>query len=259
VKKQLLILLSLLMLNTVIAEELKPIKVLMITGGGWHDYKTQAPLLKKTIESQINATVDIKWTSTKEHPVKPKTEVLPQIMAMDFAKGYDVVFHNHCHVGFKDDIKINEVIDNHIKNKVGVVLTHGSFHTFRDTNAWDRLCGVHCRTHGRKAPIDVEFINKIHPVSKAINLDRFKTTEGELYRTKLNEGTVAIAKGTTLAGNKSDDTQICVFAHELDGIRVFGTTLGHHNSTMEMPEYKKMIINAILWTSGKIDNGGFSK
>jgi len=28
---------------------------------------------------------------------------------------------------------------------------------------------------------------------------------------------------------------------------------------MEMPEYKKMIINAILWTSGKIDNGGFSK
>lgn len=127
------------------------------------------------------------------------------------------------------------------------------------TNAWDRLCGVHCKTHGRKAPIEVEFINKTHPVSKAINLDRFKTSEGELYRTKLNEGTVAIAKGTTLAGNKSDHTQICVFAHELDGIRVFGTTLGHHNSTMEMPEYKKMIINAILWTSGKIDNGGFSK
>ncbi len=43
---------------------------------------------------------------------------------------------------------------------------------------------------------------------------------------------------------------------ELDGIRVFGTTLGHHNSTMEMPEYKKMIINAILWTSGKVDKDG---
>ena len=32
--------------------QVKPIQVLMITGGGWHDYKKQAPVLKEAIEKQ---------------------------------------------------------------------------------------------------------------------------------------------------------------------------------------------------------------
>ena len=77
------------------AAEVKPIKVLMITGGGWHDYKTQAPLLKKTIESQVNAEVTIKWTSTDEHPVGQSENKLPEVFKGDFCKGYDFIFHNY--------------------------------------------------------------------------------------------------------------------------------------------------------------------
>ena len=67
--------------------EVNPIKVLMITGGGWHDYEEQAPVLKEAIESQINAEVTIKWTSTKEHPVAPTEGKLPEVFKGDFCKG----------------------------------------------------------------------------------------------------------------------------------------------------------------------------
>lgn len=243
------------------AADVKPIKVLMITGGGWHDYKTQAPLLKKTIESQVNAEVTIKWTSTEEHPVKPTENKLPEVFKGDFCKGYDVVFHNHCHVKFQDDDAIDKVIDNHVKHKVGVIMTHGSFHTWFKTKreAWDRLCGVNSTFHHHKSAIQVEVTDKTHPVMKALGVDGWKTKEGELYATKLNPTTKSLAKGTTLTPHpkkKQNFTEECIFSHTEQGLKMFGTTLGHHNSTMEQDIYQKMMAYAVLWGAGKLDKDG---
>jgi len=243
------------MMNT-FAADVKPIQVLMITGGGWHDYKTQAPLLKTTIESQVNAEVTIKWTSTDEHKVGQSENKLPEVFKGDFCKGYDVVFHNHCHVGFKDDNAIDAVIDNHIKNKVGVIMTHGSFHTWMRTEkeAWDRICGLNSTSHGQHAPIKVEVVNHEHPVMKALGVEGWTTKQGELYRTTVKETTTTLAKGTTLRGK--EHTQDCVFSHTNTGIRMFGTTLGHHTSTMQQKEYHDMIGFAVLWAAGKLDKDG---
>ena len=125
----------------------------------------------------MNAVVDVKWTSTDEHPVEPKGEIIPHIFTQDFSKGYDVVFHNHCHVGFQDDAAIDKAINNHIENKVGVVLTHGSFHTFFKTEkeAWDRLCGCNSIKHVHKSPLEVKIVDKTHPVTKALGIDGWKT------------------------------------------------------------------------------------
>lgn len=233
-----------------------PIKVLLITGGGWHDYKAQAVILKETIENRLNATVDVKWTSSEEHPVEPKDTVIPNIFTQDFAKGYDVVFHNHCHVGFHDDEAIDKAINNHITNKTGVVLTHGSFHTFMKspTQSWDRLCGCNTVRHVQKSPLDVKVLDKTHPVTKALGLDGWKTKEGELYTTKLNEGTKNLAEGTTLKGKTKTDS--CIFSHQLDGNNVMGITLGHHNSTMKQEPYRKLIAYSVLWAAKKLDAEG---
>ncbi|MBT3193362.1 MAG: hypothetical protein HN341_12490 [Verrucomicrobia bacterium] len=238
------------------AADVEPIQVLMITGGGWHDYETQAPLLKTTIESQVNAEVTIKWTSTEEHKVGQTENKLPEVFKGDFCKGYDVVFHNHCHVGFQDDNAIDAVIDSHIKNKVGVIMTHGSFHTWMRTSreAWDRICGLNSTSHGQHAAIRVEVVNNEHPVMKALGVKGWTTKEGELYRTTLKETTTALAKGTTLKGK--EHTQDCIFSHTNTGIRMFGTTLGHHTSTMQQAEYHDMIGFAVLWAAGKLDEDG---
>ncbi len=242
--------------STKAKEGVAPIKVLLITGGGWHDYESQEKILRETITSRLNATVDVKWTSTDEHPVEPKSDKIPHIFTTDFAKGYDVVFHNHCHVGFQDDAAIDAVVDKHAAAKVGVVMTHGSFHTFMRTpkQAWDRLCGCNSIKHVHKSPIDVKIMTKDHPVTKALGVDGWQTKEGELYTTTLNEGTINLAEGTTLKGNTKTDS--CIFTHTLDGSPVVGITLGHHNSTMEQAEYKDLVTYSVLYAAGKLDKDG---
>lgn len=235
----------------------EPIKVLMITGGGWHDYERQAVILKETIESRLNAVVDVRWTSTEEHPVNQVDKKIPHVFTENFSKGYDVVLHNHCHVGFQDDELIERVINNHVENEVGVILTHGSFHSFKTSpeEAWDRICGCNSIRHVQHCPLEIKIMDKTHPVTKALGVDGWKTEQGELYTTTLHEGTLNLAEGTTLKGPKKTDS--CIFSHSLeDENRVVGITLGHHNSTMEQEEYRKLITYSVLWVTKKLDGEG---
>jgi hypothetical protein len=48
-----------------IAEEAKPLRVLVVAGGCCHDYANQKEILKKGIEARVNATVTVIYDATK--------------------------------------------------------------------------------------------------------------------------------------------------------------------------------------------------
>ena len=50
--------------TSLFAEEAKPLKALMITGGGYHDYKNQ----KKIIAEGVSARANVEWTVVLENP-----------------------------------------------------------------------------------------------------------------------------------------------------------------------------------------------
>ena len=234
----------------------EPIKVLLVTGGGWHDYSTQKRILTETIETKLHATVDVKWTTTEQHPVSPTENKLPHLFTQDFAEGYDVVLHNHCHTGFSGDDAINAAIDHQLKHKVGIILTHGSFHTFRASpqEAWDRIKGCKSKVHVHHAPLDIKIVNDRHPVTSLLGVSGWSTENGELYTTHLLPNTTSLAEGTTLKGRTKTDS--CIFAHTVGDSRVVGITLGHHNSTMEQKEYRELMALSVLWAAGKIGADG---
>ncbi|MCB1077581.1 MAG: ThuA domain-containing protein, partial [Verrucomicrobiae bacterium] len=60
-----------------------------------------------------------------------------------------------------------------------------------------------------------------------------------------------------LAEGKNQTTpepQVCIWVNEYQGIRTFGTTLGHHNETMSEPVYLDLVTRGILWSLGKLGN-----
>src|SRR6188508_832728 len=79
------------------AQEAKPLKVLLITGGCCHDYAKQKDILKKGIEERINAVVDQVHTDSKLEDAP-----LAILGNPDYAKGYDVVIHDECVAKIKD-------------------------------------------------------------------------------------------------------------------------------------------------------------
>src|SRR6186713_1699415 len=102
------------------AQEAKPLKVLLITGGCCHEYGKQKDILKKGIEERLNAVVDqIHSDSPKEDPP------LSLYGNADYAKGYDIVIHDECAAKISDPATIKAVLAPHRAGIPGVNLHCG--------------------------------------------------------------------------------------------------------------------------------------
>src|SRR5258708_3573573 len=74
------------------ADPVKPLKVLLITGGCCHDYAHQKEILKAGLEARANVLVDEVYSAdTTDSPPFPMIYGNP-----NYARGYDVVIHDEC-------------------------------------------------------------------------------------------------------------------------------------------------------------------
>jgi type 1 glutamine amidotransferase len=92
-----------------------------------------------------------------------------------------------------------------------------------------------------------------HPIMVGIG-ERWNTGEGELYWIEKVWPTahpLAIAKNT-----EKDIDEVCVWTNEYGEkkTRVFGTTLGHHNVTVENPKFLDTLTRGTLWACDKLND-----
>ncbi|GAF83377.1 unnamed protein product, partial [marine sediment metagenome] len=235
---------------TALADDVKPLRALLITGGGYHDYQKQKTILTEGISARAN----VEWTVVLENPARG---AMPKLYVnKDWAKGYDIIVHNDCFASYSDAETIERIVQDHVDNKVGVLMIHCAMHTFRDTKtkAWDKLVGVESRRHGAKYPIMVRNLGRQHPITK--DLPRTWTTpQGELYATSILPDSVELGVGFK-EGEEAKTKQVCIWASEYENIRTFGTTMGHHNETMQEKVYLDLVTNGLLWSCHKLDDEG---
>lgn len=256
--KHLMLLVAVAMLlpfaGSVQADE-KPIKVLLVTGGGYHDYATQMKILKVGLESRGNIKVTVKHLNNKGRQA-PTTH--PAYEGKDWAKGYDVVLHNTCNSADTDDPKLVEnIAQAHRDQGVPALFVHCAMHCFRPTKGgeYQKMIGLTSKRHERHAPIKVTNKKSDHPIMKKFPKD-WTTPKGELYRIlKLGEKTEVLAIG--VASEKKEHPVI--WAHQYGKGKVFGTTIGHHNETMKTQIYLDLLTRAVLWSTDKIEKDGSPK
>ena len=232
------------------AAEVRPLKALLITGGGYHDYQSQ----KKILTEGVSARANFEWTVVLENP---KRGALPQVYAKkDWAAGYDVIVHNECYASYTEAATVERIVQDHVDHRVGAIMIHCAMHTFRDakTKAWDKLVGVESRRHGPKFPIVVRNLGPRHPVMKQLPAT-WTTPQGELYHTSILPSAMELGVGFK-AEDEAKSRQVCVWANEYQNCRVFGTTLGHHNETMSEEVYLDMLARGMLWSCRKLTDDG---
>jgi type 1 glutamine amidotransferase len=231
--------LLLLALPTAAQEKKTPaLKALLITGGGYHDYKVLNPLLTRKISALANVHFDIR-----------SKDVLKDA---NFADGYDVLVYNFC---FGDE-KNKTLIDNALKaTRAGkpTVLIHCAMHTFAASDAWTDCCGMRTRRHDPYDAFSVIKAKKDHPILHGLP-DEWRTAGDELYQTiKLGERSTALLLGKN--AKRSSEHVVCWIGNYGKG-KVFATTLGHDVRTAEMPEYHRLLANGLLWACDKLDEKG---
>src|SRR5215207_215858 len=246
------------------AQEAKPLKVLLITGGCCHDYAKQKDILKKGIEERVNAVVD--QVHTDDKGTKPPLAILGN---PDYAKGYDVVIHDECAADVIDAAIVEGVLAPHRDGVAGVVL-HCGVHSYRVGNPgkpqtpgtpealWFEFLGLQSSGHGAQLPIAITVADEKNPVTKSIV--GWVTGREELYNNvKVYDTAKALASGKQGAGDKpGQNDAVVVWTHEYGPkkSKVFTTTLGHNNSTVEDPKYLDLVSNGILWAAGKLGEDG---
>lgn len=231
----------------------KPLKALMIAGGCCHDYPKQ----KKIVSEGISARANVVWTIV--HEGKDRKHKVSVYDKKNWAEGYDVVVHNECFGGVTDTKFVENIIRPHRDGGLPALVLHCSAHTYRNAknaDEWRKFLGITSTNHGPKYRITVNNLKAAHPVMKGFP-KTWITPQGELYNIKkVWDTTTPLAHGYLKDKKK---TNVCIWVNTFGKGRTFGTTIGHHNETMQTDVYLDLITRGLLWACDKLDEEGKPK
>ncbi|MEZ6055527.1 MAG: discoidin domain-containing protein [Planctomycetaceae bacterium] len=229
----------------------KPLRVLLITGGCCHDYTAQKSIIAKGLWAR--AYIDVEVVQQGGSATNSKIEVYDK---ENWSEGYDVVIHDECFADVKDTAYVDNILKPHKEGLPGVVV-HCAMHCYRDgRDEWFKFCGVTSRRHGAHYAHEVLNRDAEHPIMKGFPAG-WANPAGELYWIeKLWETAHPLASAKN---REKGNEEVCVWTNTYGKGRVFGTTLGHHNVTVEDPVFLDMLTRGVLWAANKLDDPTYLK
>jgi uncharacterized protein len=233
--------------------ETKPIRALLVTGGGYHDYKAQ----KKILPEGVTARANVEWTVVHETSTKDNTRI-PLYENPNWADGYDIVVHNECYSQITDLDYIGRVLAAH-KNGTPAIVVHCAMHTNRDlkTDEYREFLGVRTVRHGRQHPLEVKNLMPDNPIMKGFP-STWTTGNEELYWIEKVWPDVSVLAEAKAIDNNNKENAV-VWTHTYGKGRVFGTTIAHNNKTMSDEVYLDMFTRGLLWACDKLEADGKPK
>jgi type 1 glutamine amidotransferase len=225
------------------------IKALLVTGGCCHDYEGQ----KKILSEGISARAPVQWEIVQQGG-KLTTSRIPLYENADWASGFDVVVHNECFSDIPDPAWTQRILKPHQAGLPAVVI-HCAMHCYRDkTDEWFKFLGVTSHRHGAHFAFEVQRTAHDHPIMQGFP-DKWMTPKGELYWiSKVWDSATPLAHAFS---HETKKNEVCVWANQYGGTRVFGTTIGHYNDEMEDPVFLNVVTRGLLWSVNKLDDRHF--
>ncbi len=246
--------------------------MLLITGGCCHDYPAQKDILKKGLEARAHVVVEHMHT-----PDKSTRPPLDCYTNPNYAAGVDLVIHDQCAADIKDSDLGANVLKPH-RDGVPAVALHCAMHSFRVSpdfrtkltpgapgTEWFDFLGLQSSGHGPQEPITLTFAEPRHPITRGC--ENWTTIREDLYNNvqppsafpahrSLASGRQAVTNKKS--GEKSEAQAVVVWANEFGPkkARVFATSLGHNNATVEDGRYLDLVARGLLWAAGKLGDDG---
>ena len=222
----------------------RPIRALLVIGGCCHDYAQQQSDL---LTAGISARANVEWTIVHEGDGST-THKMSIYDNPDWAKGYDVVVHDECCADVKDKDFVEGILKPHREGLPAVNL-HCAMHCYRvsfdNFKEWFEFTGLDTRSHGAQLPIALSFVNPRSPSHHQRHGKLDHHQRGTLQQHQ------SLSHGVTplVYGKQGNDNNVVAWVNDFNGTRVFSTTLGHNNETVNDPRYLDLITRGLLWSS----------
>lgn len=221
-----------------------PIKALLITGGGWHDYQVQEKLLTEGVNERLGGQVE--WTVIHEGEGNPAHKV-SIFKKQNWTDKYDVVVHNTGFARMRDADFLAQFVEEH--KGTPAVLIHAAIQSYRyaePADPWFTFMGYQSMVSEEESRPEIENMAPDHPIMKGIP-KTFAIPEDEVFIAEKIWGDITLL--ARAYGEETGEYQPVSWTHDVDSTqtRVFATTLGHHNEMYEQDEFLTMVSNGILW------------
>lgn len=234
------------------AQQEDPIRVLYITGGGWHDYEGQKTILKEGLAERAN----IEWTTDFEAGDRDNHK-FSRFKDLDWHKDFDAVIYNMCNAPVKDLDYIESITSGHYESGTSAIVIHCAMHSFRDaeTEEWNRLIGLESYHHERgQREIKIENLHRGHSIMAGFPREGWLSPRDEIYIVrKTYDNMIPLAMAY---GEQTEEYHVVMWANHYGEARVVGTTAGHNNEVIAAPEFLDFIGRGLLWSVGKLDESG---
>jgi type 1 glutamine amidotransferase len=245
------------------APAVKPLKVLLVTGGCCHDYLHQKDILKAGLEARANVIVD--QMHSDDNTVNCRFE---KYNSPNWADGYDLVIHDECAADVKDVDYVNNILAPH-KNGLPAVILHCAMHSYRvspdfakpsikpgtEGAMWFDLTGLQTWRHFDQLPIALTFLPTDSPITKGMN--DWTTIGEELYNNvQVFPTATPLVRGKQERGRPGENDTVVAWTNLYGDkkTRVFSTTLGHNNATVGDDRYLQLVTRGMLWACDKLND-----
>ena len=222
------------------------INALVISGGCCHDYGLQGRLLMDT----INRVLPVDWTIAYQGG-RGTRGVFTTYRTPRWADGFDIVVHNECTADVTDEKYIKTITSGHRPGPPALVI-HCAMHTFRTApfDDWREFLGVTTRRHTAAHNIKVKVAENIPAQFRGFRPD-WTTPVDELYVIeKLWPKASAVASAISPEDQKEYPL---AWVNDYQGVRVFGTTLGHGNDTWNDATFQDLMVRGFKWALNRTD------
>lgn len=219
----------------------KPLKVLLLTGGGYHDYAKLAPYLTNHLAGAIRATFDVTFD-------------MDRMKDPHFADGYDALLFDLCFDEAPDAVLDNALAA--VRAGKPTVMLHCAVHAFRKSpkiQHWETCCGMRSKFHDPYQAFSVVKLDPADPITKPFPAE-WKTPGDELYQTiSIDPASHALLKAKSPHDGRE---HFVAWTYQFGQGRVFATTLGHDMKTVATTDYIRLVANGLAWTTGKLGPDG---
>ena len=247
------------------AQNTDPLKILMITGGGpWHDYDTQKDQIREgLLERLSNVEITTDYEGADTITMESTDFHFSRHLEDDWAAEFDVVIYNHCNLQVKDEAYVKGIIAEHVKHQLPAVMLHCPIHLYQyaegdGADAWWDFTGAVSYAHEKEnhpntPTYTIEVLEPDHPIMN--NYPRsWRTPAGELYLIiDLHDNAIPLSHAYSVETHAYTET---AWIHEYQGIRVFTSSLGHHNASMGSDVNLNLVASGVLWAAGKLEEDG---
>jgi uncharacterized protein len=208
------------------------IKVLIVTGGGWHEFdrwfnKADTATLKAAGITSVHSTVSSN-TAAMEIP------------------NADVVLMSANAIGL-DTPAFRKALFDHVAAGKGIVLLHsGAWHNWVWPEYDRDIVGGNYSSHDGEGRFEEHVVQK-HPVTEGLP-DTFSVVD-ETYHTVADPAGPGV--DVLVEAVRGQSKRASVWVTHNPKARIVCIALGHDGNSHNQPEFKKLLCNAVTWAAGK--------